>query len=132
MVSGSSLTAYWMGNYIADIIFQAIPAVVGIIGVNVFDIDVPKVWALFFVTIFANPAFIYFFSFFFDKDEAGSLIIKMLYMILGIIAPIVISILQVVNEHTIHIANIMRWFFYPFPIYSLTFGYMSIANRSVI
>mmetsp|Transcript_30475 Transcript_30475/g.46697 ORF Transcript_30475/g.46697 Transcript_30475/m.46697 type:complete len:133 (+) Transcript_30475:3472-3870(+) len=132
MVSGSSLSAYWIGNFIADCLFQAIPAVVGIIGVKIFDIDVPGVWALFLATIFANPAFIYFFSFLFEKDEAGSLTIKMLYMVLGIIAPITISVLQVVNEHTIHIANILRWFFYPFPIYSLTFGYMSIANREII
>ena len=26
----------------------------------------------------------------------------------------------------------MRWFLYPFPQFSLTFGYMSIANRELI
>jgi hypothetical protein len=30
------------------------------------------------------------------------------------------------------VANILKWFFYPFPVYSLTFGYMSIANRALI
>lgn len=87
---------------------------------------------LFLITIFANPAFIYFYSFLFDKDETGSIVIKMVYFVLGIIAPLAISILQVVNDTTIKIANVLRWFFYPFPIYSLTFGYMSISNRQII
>jgi ATP-binding cassette subfamily A (ABC1) protein 3 len=38
----------------------------------------------------------------------------------------------VVNESTQNIANILKWFFYPLPVYSLTFGYMSIANRALI
>jgi hypothetical protein len=31
MVSGCSLSAYWIGNYAADIIFHSIPSVFGII-----------------------------------------------------------------------------------------------------
>lgn len=132
MVSGSSLLAYWLGNYLADIIFQFFPAVFAIIGVHAFGIDVPDVAVLFLAMIFANPAFVYFFSFLFDKDETGSLVIKMFYFVIGIIAPIAVSVLQVVNQTTLKVANILRWFFYPFPIYSLTFGYMSIAQRSII
>lgn len=56
----------------------------------------------------------------------------MIYFIIGIIAPIAISILQVVNSSTANYANILRWFFLPFPIFSLTFGYMSISNIDII
>jgi len=132
LVSGSGLLAYWMSNYIGDILFQAIPAVCGIIGVHAFGIDVPDVEFLFLSMILANPAFIYAISFLFEKDETGSLIIKMIYFVVGIIAPIAISILQVVNETTKNVAEIMRWFFFPIPIFSMTFGYMSIAQRSII
>jgi hypothetical protein len=45
------------------------------------------------VLIFANPAFIYFLTFIFEKEETGSLVVKMIYFIIGIIAPIAISIL---------------------------------------
>lgn len=82
--------------------------------------------------IFANPAFIYFLTFIFEKEETGSLVVKMIYFIIGIIAPIAISILQVVNSSTANYANILRWFFLPFPIFSLTFGYMSISNIDII
>ena len=60
---------------------------------KVFDIDVPYVWVLFILNVFTNPAFIYFFSFLFDKDETGSLVIKMIYIVIGIIGPITMSIL---------------------------------------
>jgi hypothetical protein len=93
MVSGCSLSAYWLGNYIADILFHSIPSITGIIFIQVFGIDVPNCWVLFIINIFTNPAFVYFFSFLFEKDETGSLVIKMLYIVIGIIGPITMSIL---------------------------------------
>ena len=104
----------------------------GILGVWAFGIDVPQVWVLFLVNVFANPAFIYFLSFLFDKEETGSLVLKMIFFVIGIVAPIAIAILQVVNEDTQNVAKILRWFFYPCPIYCLTFGYMSISNRDIL
>lgn len=93
MVSGCSLSAYWIGNYIADILFQAVPAITGVIFIKVFGLDVPDAWVLFLVNVFTNPAFVYAFSFFFDKDDAGSLVIKMLYIVIGVVGPIALSIL---------------------------------------
>ncbi len=93
MVSGSSLSAYWVGNYIADVIAQIIPATVAVLGVKWFDIDAPEVVWLFVLTIFSNPVFIYAFSFFFEKDEEGSLFMKIIYFCFGIICPITIAIL---------------------------------------
>jgi hypothetical protein len=132
IVSGSSLVAYWLSMYIADVMFQAIPATVAILGSHWFSIDVPEVQWLFLAVIFANPAFIYAFSFLFEKDETGSFVVKMFYFCFGMIAPIAISVLQVVNSTTIEVADVLRWFFYPIPVYSLTFGYMSIAQRQII
>lgn len=97
IVSGSSLLAYWLAMYIADIFFQAIPATVAILGTHWFSIDVPQVQWLFAAVIFANPAFIYAFSFLFEKDETGSFVVKMFYFVFGMIAPIAVSVLQVVN-----------------------------------
>ena len=131
MVSGSSKIAYWLGNYLGDIIFQALPAIVGIIGVHAFGLDLPEVEWLFTVMIFANPAFIYFLSFLFEKDDSGSLAIKLVYFVFGVIAPIAISILQVIDK-TKDVAKILKWFFYVSPIYCLTYGFMSVAQRALI
>jgi len=132
MVSGSSLPAYWLGHYVGDCIFQTIPAIVAILGILAFGLEVPGCWILFLTNIFANPVSIYCLSFLFDRAESGSLAVKIIYFLLGIIAPITISVLQVVNSTTIKVSNVLRWFFYPFPIYSLTSGYMSIANIDII
>jgi hypothetical protein len=43
--------------------------------------------------IFANPSFIYVLSFFFQKEETASLAIKMIYFVIGLIAPLTIAIL---------------------------------------
>ena len=82
--------------------------------------------------IFANPAFIYFLSFLTEKEETGSLVVKMIYFVIGIICSITVTILQVVNKDTAKIGSWLRWIFYPLPIYSLTFGYMNICNTDVI
>jgi len=68
-------------------------------------------------------------SFFFQKEESASLAIKLIYFVIGLIAPLTIAILQLVARKYYDIANIIRWAFYPFPIFSMTFGYMSICNR---
>jgi len=84
------------------------------------------------VSIFANPVFIYFLSFLFEKDDTGSFALKVIFLLFAMIAPVVISVLQVVNEDTRAVALTLRWFFYPFPAFALTFGYISIANRAIM
>lgn len=95
MISGSSVAAYWLGNYIADVVFQSLPALVGLLFVKIFDIDVERVWVLFALNTFANPAFVYAFSFLFAKEESGSFMIKIIYFTLGIVAPLAMSFLQI-------------------------------------
>lgn len=94
MVSGCSIGAYWAGSYIADVVFQSIPAMVGLLFVGIFDIDVPDVWLIFLLTTFANPVFLYAFSFLFTNEEKASLMIKIIYFTLGIVAPLAMSFLQ--------------------------------------
>ena len=84
------------------------------------------------MSIFANPVFIYFLSFLFEKDDTGSFALKVIFLLFAMIAPVVISVLQVVNDDTRAVALTLRWFFYPFPAFALTFGYISIANRAIM
>lgn len=131
MVSGSSVVAYWAGNYIADVVFQSIPALVGLLFVGIFEIDVPSVWVLFLLTTFANPVFLYAFSFFFKNEASASFMIKILYFSLGIIAPLAMSFLQL-SASTADLARTLRWVFLPFPIYDLCFGFMVLSQKSLI
>mmetsp|Transcript_18312 Transcript_18312/g.28136 ORF Transcript_18312/g.28136 Transcript_18312/m.28136 type:complete len:317 (+) Transcript_18312:1175-2125(+) len=132
MVSGSSVAAYWISNYIADILFQLVPVGVAVAGIHIYDIDAPKVEWLFALLIFSNPAFIYAFSFFFSKDENGSLFMKIVYFCFGIIAPITVAILQIMGKEPYHASEVLRWFFMPVPIFAMTSGFISISNRDAI
>lgn len=79
-----------------------------------------------------NPAFIYFVSCLFEKDDSGSSFIKMVFMVFGILMPLAVTVLQMVDEHTKAVADTMRWPFYVIPIFSLIYGYISIANRGLL
>jgi len=41
MISGCSLTAYWMGNYIADIINQGLLSIIAIVSIHAFGLEIP-------------------------------------------------------------------------------------------
>jgi len=96
-----------------------------------FGLDLPKVEILFTVIVFANPPFLYFMSFFFRKEESGSLFIKLMHFLLGLIAPLALFILSFINDKTRDIGDTLRWFLYPFPIFSLINGYISINGRDI-
>ena len=55
----------------------------------------------------------------------------MIYFVFGIIGPIVVGILQIVNESTKKVGDILQWIGYPIPIYSLSAGYKAIANKEI-
>jgi hypothetical protein len=132
MISGCSLTAYWVGNYLADILWQGLLALIAIASIHGFGLEIPKVELLFAVTVFANPPFLYFISFFFKKEDAGSLFVKLMHFVFGLIAPITLMILQFINEKTKKIYGTTKWMLYPFPIFSLIFGYIQIGNREIL
>ena len=82
---------------------------------------------MFVIFVFANPIFVYFFSFLFEKDSTGSIVIRIIYLLLGGLMPIVVSTLQMVPKTT-DVGNVLRWVFYVIPIFSLDFGIMSLAK----
>lgn len=131
-MSGGSLTAYWLANYIADIFFHTLAATLAVFGSYMFSIGIEGIYQLFILLVFANPLFLYFLTFFFETEEGGSFAINIIYFLFGIIGPISISVLQVVSQDLFNTAQNLRWFFYPVPIFSLTYGYMSIINIDLI
>ena len=92
-----------------------------IVGINLFDIDLPYAWVMFVCMIFSNPVFVYFLSFLFEKDNTGSIITRLLYVLFGGICPLAVSILSVIPS-TVEWGKTLRWFFYIVPIFSLDYG----------
>jgi hypothetical protein len=79
------------------------------------------------MVVFANPVFVYAFSFLFTKEDAGSFAVKLVYMIFGFIAPLAMSFLQIF-PNTEDTAKVLRWFLMLVPIYDLCHGFMMITQ----
>ena len=90
MVSGASPVAYWLANYLVDILFHLLPAVVARASIWLFEIDAPQCEFVFFYFSLLNPVFIYALSFIFDRDTKASILIRVFYFVLGGLAPIAI------------------------------------------
>ena len=71
------------------------------------------------INLLANPLFVYALSFLFKRDDGGSNAIKGIYFFFGIIAPIVLLILSIISDKMKDLSDTLRWFFLPFPIFSL-------------
>lgn len=131
-ISGVSLPAYWIGLYISDVIFGGITSATILILFAVFDIDCPQGWVLILLNTFANPAFIYFFSSFFKVANLARQAILFLYLVVGLVLPLVLAFLQIGTTTTGDVARISKWFFLPIPVFSTAFGIYQIILRSLL
>jgi len=93
LISGGSLPAYWLANYIADIIFHSLAASMAVLGTIVFNVGSVGIYNLFLLIVFANPLFIYALSFLFSSEESGSFALNIIFFIWGIVTPIFLSVL---------------------------------------
>lgn len=71
IISGMSLTAYWLSNMIADIIKLYIPIIMIILISIIFDANYSGVWVLFMLLPWALVPFTYITSFLFEKDSTA-------------------------------------------------------------
>lgn len=88
MVSGATLPAYWLANYLVDFATHMVPGLIAKLSIRWLEIDAPKIEYLFFWFSLANPLCIYILSFIFDSDAKASVIIRVFYVVVGGAAPI--------------------------------------------
>lgn len=66
-----NLSAYWISNYIFDIIRSEIPMVITIVLMHFFGLDYEGVWVLFLLFPFGMVAFTYASSFIFSDENSA-------------------------------------------------------------
>jgi hypothetical protein len=86
----------------------------------------PNAWVFFIVYIFINPVFVYALSAMFQSEATASIMIRIIYIILGVIFPVILASLLYLPD-TYALGQILRWFFFIFPIFSLDYGILVIA-----
>jgi hypothetical protein len=132
MVSGASKLAYWSSNFFVDFLYHQLIGLIARVSIHCLGIDAPDNEKIFFTFSLVNPLFVYALSFMFDTDSKASVVVRIIYFALGGVAPIAIMVLQVVNERTIEIGQMLTKYFYQWPIYNLNLAYLSVINRKMV
>jgi len=74
-----------------------------------------------------NPVFVYAISALFATESTASIMIRIIYIILGIVFPSVVTALLFLPDYY-QVGQVLRWFFFWFPIFSLDYAILVIAE----
>jgi hypothetical protein len=133
MVSGATLSSYWIANYIVDFCTHIIPGIIAKMCIVYLEIDAPKFEILVFWFALANPLCIYILSFIFDSDGKASILIRVFYIVIGGAAPITMQILNIFNSETkMRWAPMLQKFFIYAPVYNFNYAYLKNVNRFIL
>ena len=136
LVSGVSIPAYWVTNYIWDFTKHFIPAVICALFVLAFQIDsftnpsdsYGVLWLLMVLYGFSVSTFSYFTSFFFKTSSMSQSITLLIHFIAGSILPSVIFVLYLFDSSR-DAAHALMWIFRFIPNFCFGMGLMNLGNR---
>ena len=128
IVSGVSISAYWMSNYLVDFLKYLLPGIIGPLLVIAFDISALKdngawsaTWALFLLFGPANISFAYALSFLFKTAGGGQIAGFFINMCIGILGASLFGTLRLFDT-TAAAAKGVAWIFRIFPTYCFADG----------
>ncbi|KAJ8535329.1 hypothetical protein ON010_g13409 [Phytophthora cinnamomi] len=141
LVSGVSLTAFWVANYLWDLMMYIVPCVAAIILIKAFDISAltgnsecssctsetfPAVIVLFILFGFAICPFTYCLSFLFKEHAASQTFTMKINFLLGVVLMIVSYILDVINS-TKSVNSVLKFIWRLSPLFDLGNGLLSLV-----
>jgi ATP-binding cassette subfamily A (ABC1) protein 3 len=131
MISGMSLPAYWVANYLFDIIKSIIPSAVVIGLIYAFDLKYDNVWILFLLYPIGVIPFTYVTSFVFAGENVAQTVTIFAHFVFAGIGGIVVFILRLIDS-TRDAGDIMLWVFKIMPSFCLTNSIMFASSRDTI
>lgn len=130
IISGASQIAYWLSNFVFDIMWGYIPAIGAMIIFAAYDmtafIEEPGLSAsilLFFIYMPAMAGLAYLFSFVFSKAGNALIFSWIFNLSIGFLGTILLAILLEI-EDTYDFGVIARWLFRFIPTFSLGYGFL--------
>ncbi|RLN38339.1 hypothetical protein BBO99_00008317 [Phytophthora kernoviae] len=145
LVSGVSLTAFWLANYLWDLVMYVVPCIAAIILIKAFDISAltgnadctsctsetfPAVIVLFILFGFAVCPFTYCLSFLFKEHAASQTFTMKINFLLGVVLMIVSYILDVIDS-TKSINSVLIFFWRLSPLFNLGNGLLTLVLNEV-
>ncbi|KAL7995255.1 putative ABC transporter, AAA+ ATPase domain, ABC transporter A [Plasmopara halstedii] len=133
LVSGVSLPAFWLANYIWDLITYIIPFIAALVLIQIFDISAftgnncvscsgetfPAIVFLFFLFGLAICPFTYCLSYLFKDHASAQTYTIMTNFLLGVVLMVVSFILDVVSESSQDANSVLKFFWRLSPLFNL-------------
>ncbi|CAI2385685.1 unnamed protein product [Moneuplotes crassus] len=130
-ISGMDKTAYWVSNYIFDIIRVFVPILISIALLYIFGVEYPYAWLLLLLFPFAIVPYTYVTSFFFTEDSTAQNFTILHHMFIAGILPIFLFVLRL-TDATQDFGDNIRWLFRLIPSYDTVGGISSIAVKDLL
>ncbi|TMW59992.1 hypothetical protein Poli38472_000034 [Pythium oligandrum] len=146
LVSGVNLLAFWLANYVWDLLVFILPGGAALILIQAYKLSsltgsseclsctsetFPTVIVLFVVFGFAICPFAYCLSFFFSNHASAQTKVIMLNLLLGLALMIVSFVLDVIDS-TKSTNRVLKWFFRLSPIYDLSTGLLDLTILAIV
>lgn len=135
MISGVSLWAYWLSNFLWDIIKYSPVLILSAVFLKIFDVDAfvgtseayLTIWLLLLLFGFSMIMFSYSSSFFFQEYSSAQVVTIVFHFITGSVLPMLNYILFVFDA-TRPFAKVFRWICRLFPNYCLGNGFLYVGS----
>ncbi|OMJ94066.1 hypothetical protein SteCoe_2836 [Stentor coeruleus] len=136
MISGVSLIAYWVANFVWDIIKHIIPTVICSLIILAYQVDIYTVddhdygamWVLIALTGIASAPFSYFFSFFFKSHSTAQIFMLIISFVTGSCFPSAVFVMYIFDNSR-DAGKILSWILRVFPNFCFGWGVLRIGSK---
>ena len=119
VISGMSLTGYWVANIMSDIIKCYVPVVLILLLAWLFDANDPGVWVLFVLYPWAIVPFSYMTTFLFSSDTMAQIMTLFVHFMFAGVLGLSVYTLQIIPQ-TADAGDQLRWWFCLVPTFPVT------------
>ena len=129
ILSGLSLLAYWVNNYIFELLKYAIISIFSYLILILFNFSEKYLIILYILYGPAMISFTYCVSYFIDKEGPGQTIALLINLLFGTLGSSAILILRT-NEDAKNIGKILSYFFRIIPSFCMSYGYNELISKN--
>jgi len=119
VVSGMSLTGYWIANILSDIVKCYVPMIFILVLSALFQVNDPGVWVILMLFPWAIVPFSYMTSFIFTSDTVAQIMTLFLHFCFGGVLSVTVITLQLIPQ-TCDTGDKLRWWFCLVPSFPVT------------
>ena len=136
MISGVSLSAYWLSNLLWDTVKHLVTSVIASLIVLAFQVDIytdddddyGAIWVLIILGGISQATFAYALSFLFKSHSTAQVFTLISSFVLGSIFPSAVFVMFIFEDSR-EAGKVLAWILKVFPIFSFGWGILSIGSK---